>query len=51
MDIAALADALASLSAYAAANADRIESIDVNPFIVLPKGGYAVDALIVPRKK
>ena len=51
MDIAALADALASLSAYAAANAGRIESIDVNPFIVLPKGGYAVDALIVPRKK
>lgn len=50
MDQEALADALARLSAYAAANADAIESIDVNPFIVLPRGGIAVDALIVPRK-
>ncbi len=38
------------LSVYAAAHADRIESIDINPFIVLPKGAKAVDALIVPRK-
>lgn len=47
----ALAHALAQLSAYAAANADTLESIDVNPFIVLPKGqgAVAVDALIVPR--
>jgi acyl-CoA synthetase (NDP forming) len=50
MDIDALADALVKLSIYAAANAGKIESIDVNPFIVLPKGGMAVDALIVPRK-
>ena len=50
MDIEALADALVKLSVYAAANAGKIESIDVNPFIVLPKGGMAVDALIVPRK-
>ena len=47
-DIAALADALSRLSVFAAANAESIESIDVNPFIVLPKGVAAVDALIVP---
>jgi acetate---CoA ligase (ADP-forming) len=47
-DIDALADALARLSVFAAANAESIDSIDVNPFIVLPKGAAAVDALIVP---
>ena len=50
-DLDALAEALARLSAYAAANADTLESIDVNPFIVRPKGqgAVAVDALILPR--
>ena len=50
-DVDALADALARLSVYAAANADTLESIDVNPFIVKPagQGAVAVDALIVPR--
>ena len=48
----ALARALARLSDIAAANADTIHSIDVNPFIVLPDGdgALAVDALIVPRQ-
>jgi acetate---CoA ligase (ADP-forming) len=49
-DIEALAEALSRLSVFAAANADAIDSIDVNPFIVLPKGAAAVDALIVPRE-
>ena len=48
-DLDALADALARLSVFAAANAGRLESIDINPFIALPQGGVAVDALIVPR--
>ena len=48
-DIAALAEALSRLSVFAAENAESIDSIDVNPFIVLPKGAAAVDALIVPR--
>ena len=48
-DIDALATALSRLSVFAAANAGRLETIDVNPFIALPKGGVAVDALIVPR--
>jgi acyl-CoA synthetase (NDP forming) len=48
-DIDALSDALVKLSVFAAANADRISSIDVNPFIVKDKGAVAVDALIVPK--
>lgn len=49
-DIDALAEALSRLSVFAHENADRIESIDINPFLVLPKGhgAFAVDALIVP---
>lgn len=51
-DVNALAKALARLSVYAATHADRIESIDVNPMIVRPRGegAVAVDALIVPRR-
>lgn len=47
----ALADAIARLSVYAARHADAIESIDINPFVVLPRGegAMALDALIVPR--
>ncbi len=48
-DLHALADALARLSVFAAANAGRIESVDINPFVALPEGGAAADALIVPR--
>ncbi len=49
-DIAALADALARLSVFAAANAGRIASLDVNPILARPegKGVVAVDALFVP---
>jgi acyl-CoA synthetase (NDP forming) len=49
-DIDALADALSKLSVFAATNAESVETIDVNPFIVLPKGAVAVDALIIPRE-
>ena len=50
-DIQALAEALSCLSVFAHENQDRIDSIDINPFLVLPagKGALAVDALIVPR--
>ena len=59
-DVDALADALHRLSLFAAANADTIASIDINPFMVLPKGkgkkgkgrkgrgAVGVDALIEP---
>ncbi|WP_416898506.1 MAG: acetate--CoA ligase family protein [Minwuia sp.] len=47
-DVDALADALASLSQFAAAHRDRLLSVDVNPFVVLPKGqgAMALDAVI-----
>ena len=47
----ALAAALAALSVYAARHADAIESIDINPLLVLPRGRgvQALDALIVPK--
>lgn len=50
-DTDALAEALSRLSVFAHENADKIESIDINPFLVLPKGqgAYAVDALIVTK--
>ena len=49
-DSGALAEALSRLSVFAAANAGTLDSIDINPFIVLPEGqgAVAVDALIVP---
>jgi acyl-CoA synthetase (NDP forming) len=50
-DIPALADALSRLSFFAADNADVLDSVDINPFIVLPEGqgAVAVDALIATR--
>jgi acyl-CoA synthetase (NDP forming) len=47
----ALVDALSGLSAYAASQGDGLESIDINPFIVLPRGqgAFAVDALVEAR--
>ncbi len=45
----ALSKALAALSRFAAANADRIESIDVNPFLVRETGAVALDAVVTAR--
>ncbi|MGE0808934.1 MAG: acetate--CoA ligase family protein, partial [Burkholderiaceae bacterium] len=47
-DRQALADALVRLSQLISANAGRLASIEINPFIVQSRGGFAVDALIVP---
>ena len=49
-DVEALAQALSRLSLYAASQGDKLDSIDINPFIVRPagKGAVAVDALVVP---
>ena len=51
LDTEALADALVALSRFAAALADEIESVDINPFLVLPRGqgAVALDALVVGR--
>ena len=50
-DLDALATALSRLSCFAAANADAIESLDVNPFLVRPEGegALALDAVLVTR--
>ena len=46
-DLDALADVLVKMSQFGAAHADRVTSAEINPFIALPKGGVAVDALIL----
>ena len=47
-DIDALANAISRLSIFATENSDTIQTIDINPFLALPKGAVAVDALIIP---
>lgn len=49
VDLDALAETLARVSVFAAENADKLESLDINPYLALPKGGVALDALIVPK--
>lgn len=49
VDLNAIARTIAALSRFAAAHADEVETIDINPFIALPEGGIAVDALIIRR--
>jgi hypothetical protein len=49
VDLQAIVSTIAALSRFASAHADEIESIDINPFIALPEGGVAVDALIIRR--
>lgn len=49
VDLAALAGAVASVSRLAAANADRLETIEINPLVALPKGVAAIDAVIVTK--
>lgn len=52
-DIDALAEMLSALSVFAAANADTVESIDLNPVRVMEtgRGVVALDALIVPARR
>lgn len=52
-DIDALAHVLQRLSLFAAANAGELESIDLNPVLVLPEGEgvVALDAVILRREK
>jgi len=49
-DMDAVVDALVGLGCMAMDLADVIESVDVNPFVALPNGGLALDALIVLRR-
>ena len=47
VDLQRLAEAISAVSVFAAAHKDEVASVEVNPFIALPKGGCAVDALIL----
>jgi acyl-CoA synthetase (NDP forming) len=49
LDAGALVDALVALGRVAEDLADVVQSIDINPFVVLPRGGLALDALFVAR--
>ena len=50
-DVESLAQALSDLSRFAAAHADRLETLDINPFLVRPlgEGAIALDAVLVTR--
>ena len=50
LDVDAVVAALVALGAMAEDLADVVQSIDINPFVVLPRGGIALDALFVPRR-
>jgi acetate---CoA ligase (ADP-forming) len=47
----ALVDAVCALSRFAAAHADDIESIDINPLLVRMNGAACLDAVIVRRQQ
>ena len=49
LDAEAVVAALVALGRIAEDLADVVQSIDINPFVVLPRGGVALDALLVPR--
>jgi acyl-CoA synthetase (NDP forming) len=51
-DLDALAAALVALSQFAASAGDRLESVDLNPFVVMPRGegAMALDAVLVARR-
>ena len=49
LDTDAVVNSLIALGRIAEDLADVVHSIDINPFMVLPRGGFALDALFVPR--
>jgi acyl-CoA synthetase (NDP forming) len=49
LDSNAAIEALIALGRLAVDLGDVIEAVDVNPFVVLPQGGLALDALVVLR--
>lgn len=48
LDAEAVVGALVALGRIAEDLAETVQSIDINPFVALPQGGLALDALIVP---
>jgi acyl-CoA synthetase (NDP forming) len=49
VDLDALADALVALSDFALRHEEEVQSVEINPFIALPQGGLAVDAVMLRR--
>ena len=49
LDTDAVVNSLIALGRIAEDLADVVHSIDINPFMVLPRRGFALDALFVPR--
>jgi len=45
-DLDAIAEAIVKVSQFIAAQGPEVESVEINPFIAMPKGGLGVDALI-----
>jgi acetyltransferase len=50
-DVDAVVDALVALGRLAVDLDDVVQSVDINPFAALPRGGLALDALIVLRAR
>ncbi len=51
LDIEAVVDALIALGRLAVDLDDVIQSVDINPFVALTRGGMALDALIVLQQR
>ena len=51
LDADALADALVALGRLAVELEDVVQAVDINPFVALPQGGLALDALIVLQRQ
>jgi len=50
LDSNAAIEALIALGRLAVDLGDLIEAVDINPFVVLPQGGMALDALVILRR-
>ena len=51
LDADALVNALVALGRLAVDLEDVVQSVDINPFVALPQGGLALDALIVLQRR
>jgi succinyl-CoA synthetase beta subunit len=51
LDVDALVDVLVALGCLATELEDVVQSVDINPFVALPQGGLALDALIVLQRQ
>ncbi len=51
LDADALVNALVALGRLAVELEDVVQSVDINPFVALPQGGLALDALIVLQRQ